>query len=93
MNPESYPMTITPLVAVRAQRDRQGRRFLSFRATAATASESGERTVRVFGEANVARMAPRLRKGEPVSGRVAYESFTGADGQRAQTLRLVSIAA
>lgn len=93
MNPESYPMTITPLVAVRAQKDRQGRKYLSFRATAAFGAEVQERTVRVFGEANVARMAPRLLKGEAVSGRVSYDSFTGTDGQRAQALRLVSLAA
>lgn len=93
MNADSYPMTITPLTPVRAQTDRKGRRYLSFRAQAATADESGERTVRVFGEGNVARMMPHLRKDAPVRGRVAYESFTGSDGKRAQALRLVSIAA
>lgn len=93
MNADSYPMTITPLVQVRALKDRQGRRYLSFRANAATSSESGERTVRVFGDANVTRMLRHLQKDVAVSGRVAFESFTAKDGQRAQTLRLVSIAA
>lgn len=86
-------MTITPLVQVRAQKDRQGRKYLSFRAAAQTASETQERTVRVFGESNVNRMIGKLRKDVPVSGRVSYDSFIGGDGQRAQTLKLVSLAA
>lgn len=90
--PNSYPMTITPLSAVRRARDDAGRPMLSFRARTQTAGREDDRTVRCFGP-DVARFIDRLAKGQPVKARLSHDSFTGADGRRAQSLRLVSISA
>lgn len=88
----SYPMDITPLAHVTRRKGKNGSKYLSFRALTETGGKTKERTVRVFGP-NVDDMAGLLRKDVKVSGRVSYDSFTGEDGRRSQTMRLVSIAA
>lgn len=88
--PNSYPMTITPLVDVRRRKDAGGRPYLSFRARTQTAERSTEKTVRCFGP-NVADFIGQLRKEVPVSGRLSYDSFTGGDGKQSQSLRLISL--
>lgn len=88
----TYPMTITPLARVSKRTDRNGRKFLSFRADVSAAGKASQRTVRCFGP-KVDEVAGSLRQGVPVSGRFAYDSFTGEDGSHSQTLRIVSLAA
>ena len=89
---KSYPMTITPLDAVRSRKDSRGKPYLSFRAHTESGGRAKERTVRIFGD-DVATMGPLLHKGVAVAGRVAYDSFVGKDGRHSQSMRIVSIAA
>ena len=87
----SYPVTLTPIEDVVRLSDGSGRPYLSFRATAAAAGRTSTRTARVFGGPNVERMTRLLQRDVPIAARVAYDAFKGADGRRAQSMRIVSI--
>lgn len=83
-----YPMTITPLHRVTKKTDRNGRRYMSFRALTATSKGEGpEMRVHVFGP-NVEQFAGKLRKGISIALRVSFDHFAGEKG-RGQVLRVI----
>lgn len=90
---QTYPMTVTALKRVTRRKDKNGKPYVSARMMVGAGDKPAtERTVRAFGPMAATAVA-MLQKGVPVQARVAYDSFSGEDGTRGQTLRIVSLAA
>lgn len=88
---QTYPITLTAMKRITRRKDKNGKPYVSARMMVSTADKPAtERTVRAFGPLAATAVAV-LKKDVPVQARVAYDSFSGEDGSRGQTLRIVAL--